>query len=67
MNKKEYIGDAVYAAVDERGLVLTTEDGYQATNTIVLDPSVLVKLEGYIARRRLEVQTRKEKNDKAET
>jgi hypothetical protein len=43
---KQYMGDGVYAAVDPvTGLagtvVLTTENGIEATNTIVLEPEVL--------------------------
>jgi hypothetical protein len=45
---RRYLGDAVYAGVDERGLVLTTENGIRATNTIVLEPSVLHELVKYI-------------------
>ena len=42
---KAYLGDAVYVYLDEhRGLVLTTEDGYRATNTIVLEPEVMLAL-----------------------
>jgi len=48
MNKKVYLGDAVYANHDEFGLVLTTEDGYKATNRIVLEHSILWALEAYI-------------------
>ena len=40
--KKVYLGDSVYAETDRFGaLVLTTEDGIKATNTIVLEPVVL--------------------------
>jgi len=53
---KAYLGDGVYAAVDAyRGLVLTTEDGIEATNTIVLEPEVLEALERYIYARRRDV------------
>jgi hypothetical protein len=46
---KTYLGDAVYLALDEFGnVVLTTEDGIQATNTIVLEPEVCVALCNYI-------------------
>jgi hypothetical protein len=48
---KEYIGDAVYARFYSYGaLVLTTEDGIRATNTIVLEPEVLEALLGYLER-----------------
>ena len=56
MNKK-YLGDAVYAEVDLWGrLVLTTEDGVEATNTIIVEPEVLARLEHYIAERREEAR-----------
>lgn len=35
--RKVYLGDGAYASVDDRGLVLTAEDGIQATDTVVLD------------------------------
>jgi hypothetical protein len=39
---KAYLGDAVYADIDEYGcLLLTTENGIRATNTIVLEPEVV--------------------------
>ncbi len=38
---KSYIGDGVYAQIDAGGrLVLTTEDGIDTTNIIVLEPEV---------------------------
>jgi hypothetical protein len=49
---KVYLGDSVYAAIDETGrLVLTTENGLGPTNTIVMEPEVVVALEGYVASR----------------
>lgn len=40
--RKIYLGDAVYADIDQfERVVLTTEDGIEATNTIVLEPEVL--------------------------
>ncbi len=42
---KVYLGDGVYAAIDRWGsVVLTTEDGMRATNTIVLEPEVIREL-----------------------
>lgn len=39
--KKTYLGDSVYAAFDELGrIVLTTDNGYGPSNTIVLEPEV---------------------------
>lgn len=49
-HKKTYLGDGVYAAIEEFGLVLTTENGIEATNTIVLEPAVLRALEEWIER-----------------
>jgi hypothetical protein len=52
MPTKEYLGDAVYVDLwgtyDLNGLVLTTEDGYSATNTIYLEPEVVAALLRYI-------------------
>ena len=46
---KTYLGDAVYAEVDNWGrLVLTTEDGIRATNRIVLEPEELRTLFEYL-------------------
>ena len=50
--QRAYLGDAVYAQVDEIGcLVLTTEDGIEATNRIVLEPEVIVALHDYMQAR----------------
>lgn len=38
---KEYLGDSVYADFDGFAIVLTTENGDGASNTIVLEPQVL--------------------------
>ena len=49
-NNKRYIGDSVYADVDRGMIVLTTENGLPgagASNTIYLEPSVLVNLVDY--------------------
>lgn len=48
MTKRYYLGDAVYVDHDERGLVLTTENGIEATNTIVLEPEVWAALVQYV-------------------
>lgn len=43
--EKTYLGDGVYAVVGDYGdVVLTTEDGIRATNTIVLEAEVLYAL-----------------------
>jgi hypothetical protein len=46
---KVYLGDSVYCEFDERGwsLILTTENGYGPSNTIVLEPQVLEALDKF--------------------
>ena len=45
---KRYLGDSVYADV-ERGMVkLTTENGYEPSNTIYLEAQVLEALVAYV-------------------
>lgn len=47
---KAYLGDGVYGNLDFHGrVVLTTENGLEATNTVVLEPEVLAKLEKWLA------------------
>lgn len=41
---KTYLGDAVYADIGAYGIILTTEDGVSATNTIYLEPEVIAAL-----------------------
>ena len=38
---KIYLGDAVYAEFDGHDITLTTEDGINTTNTIILEPTVV--------------------------
>jgi hypothetical protein len=45
---KEYIGDGVYIDFDGFALVLTTEDGLNVTNRIVLEDSVYSALTEYV-------------------
>ena len=46
---KIYLGDAVYADLTEYGeVILTTEDGIQKTNVIVMDGSVLAHFEMWL-------------------
>lgn len=46
--KKVYLGDGVYANYDGYMVVLTTENGISATNTIYLEPEVLAALDRYV-------------------
>ncbi len=41
---KKYLGDAVYFDFDGYHVVLTTENGIFATNTIALEPEVMEQL-----------------------
>lgn len=50
---KIYIGDGVYALFDGLDIVLTTENGVDVTNTIVLEPSVLKALVEFAKRMKI--------------
>ena len=56
---KRYLGDGVYASQEELGLVLTTENGIETTNRIVIELQVLQALFDYL---RLDVQRREDDN-----
>lgn len=45
---KVYLGDGVYAEREGDDLVLTTENGIQVTNRIVLEPQVFNELGKFI-------------------
>lgn len=46
---KRHLGDGAYANLDFHGrVVLTTENGLEVTNTVVLEPEVLVELERWL-------------------
>lgn len=47
---KQYLGDAVYADIENGMLKLTTEDGISATNTIYFEPEVASALFDYLKR-----------------
>lgn len=48
--KKIYLGDGVYGEMDGYGnVILTTEDGIRATNTIHLEPEVLRALMAWLS------------------
>lgn len=48
MEGKRYIGDGVYVDFDGFALVLTTENGIDTTNRIVLEPKVYAALITYV-------------------
>jgi len=47
---REYLGDAVYAEFDGFNIVLTTSDGLQITNEIVLEPEIVARFIGFKVR-----------------
>lgn len=47
--QKSYVGDGVYAVFKGGQLVLTTENGVKATNTIILEPEVWSALVTYVS------------------
>lgn len=51
LGKKErrYLGDGAYVEFDGFALELTTSNGIQTTNTIVLEPEVWLALTKYVA------------------
>lgn len=64
---KEYLGDGVYAAWTGYDVVLTTEDGIKASNTIILEPQVVRALENFLSRlRQLEEQAKAEEERSGE-
>lgn len=47
---KHYLGDGAYVDFDGFMLILTAENGIEATDTIYLEPEVWERLEQYVAR-----------------
>lgn len=45
---KSYIGDGCYAEWDGYAIILTTSNGLENTNTIVLDPEVFEGLVSFV-------------------
>lgn len=57
---KDYLGDGVYAQLTNHGdIVLTTENGIEATNTIILEPSVSLALVRFRERAVAKLQTQR--------
>lgn len=52
MGMKAYIGDGVYADVEGGMIKLTTENGAETTNTVLLEPEVWTQLVAYVAKAR---------------
>lgn len=47
---KQYLGDSVYAEYDGMRVILTTENGAEPTNRIVLEPELLIELTRFYER-----------------
>lgn len=45
---KKYLGDSVYVDVDRGALVLTTENGFGPSNTIILESEIYDALIAYV-------------------
>lgn len=58
--KKEYLGDGAYVSFDGYAIVLTTEDGLNTTNRVVLEPQILEHFEGWLDRLRSDQDTPKQ-------
>ena len=57
MENKIYLGDGVYASLNDNDqLTLTTENGISATNTIYLEYEVILKLLNFLAKNRLSIE-----------
>ncbi len=52
---KEYLGDGAYVDFNGFAIILTTEDGIDTTNTVVLEPGELDRFEKWVERLRCEV------------
>lgn len=60
IEKKDYMGDGVYVRFDGFHVIMTTEDGISAQNTICLEDTVVESFERYLARIRLLLNKYKE-------
>ena len=47
MIRKRYLGDGVYAEIEDGMVKLTTENGIATTNTIYLEPGVMIQLQKF--------------------
>lgn len=61
---KDYLGDSVYADFDGRGIVLTTDNGTGASNTIYMEPEVLRALNRFYERMTTQPEPNKEQNER---
>lgn len=59
---KSYLGDGVYADIENGMIKLTTENGISATNTIYLEMEVFDALTKYVNRKEEEYAKKREEN-----
>ncbi len=55
---KEYLGDGVYVELVSGALLLTTENGREVTNSIVLEPTTWENLETYVRQLKEDIKER---------
>lgn len=48
MTGKHFLGDGVYVRISGDTIVLTTENGFETTNTVFLEPGVWARLQRYV-------------------
>lgn len=48
IDPRVYLGDSVYAAFEDGGITLTTENGFGPSNKIYLDPEVYASLLAFV-------------------
>lgn len=53
--RKQYLGDGAYVSFDGYAVVLTTEDGLNTTNRVVLEPEILKHFEEWVERLRCDL------------
>lgn len=49
---KTYLGDSVYADIENGMVKLTTENGFGASNTVYMEPVVVANFERWLAKLR---------------
>ncbi len=61
MSTKTYLGYAVYAESFENGtIILTTENGIEASNVIILEPEQLDNLNKFVTKQKEELKCKSE-------
>jgi hypothetical protein len=65
--KKQYIGDGVYVEFDGWAIVLTTENGVETTNRVVLETEVYSSLVAYVDALKSAAEKARESDDAGES